>query len=63
MKTEIKWSVGVGEGRWECGEDLCDPLVRDVGKKRVCSRWSAIELGVKLGVGFGGEEGAVKICN
>lgn len=53
----------MGEGRWECGEDLCDPLVREVGKKRVCSRWSAIELGVKLGVGFGGEEGAVKICN
>lgn len=39
------------------------PLEREVGKERGYSRCSAIELGVKLKVIFGGEEGVVKICN
>lgn len=58
--------AGVGDwdkaGREEFGEEnLCDSLEEGVGGKGGLSRWSAAELGVRLGIGCGEAEGEVKV--
>lgn len=50
-------------GREVGREDLCDPPKKGQGMRGCCSKWSAVEIGVRLGIYLRGKEGEVKICS
>lgn len=55
--------AGVGEGKFG-EEDLCEKLDMGEGEKRVNSRWSIAELGMRLqGLHLERQRKMLKICN